>query len=627
MKVNRIKIVDFRSHQETDISLARLTVVRGGNHSGKSTVAQAIEYALTGRTDATDAKGAGGTGLIRQGAEKATIMMKVQANKEVDLRCTLTPASGRTVTITDPSDAAWSGAGVKQWLEGQRAVLSCLLNSRYFIGLKAAEQKTLLSSIILPETYAWPESITEKALLVHLAINWNQAPFDVIEAAYKAAFDKRRDINRDLKNLQIPDPIAMPDGVADAAEAKQRLSDLRQQLSQIDKEQRTKLADRGKIQAQIAGLEQRIHALDSKFRGEHEALAMSEDRILGKKQLADAKTLAGNEKKLQDLDRDLASAKELQAGIDAVIAIYDKLNGTPECPVCRRPVTDEFLVESLRPQHEARVKANKRIQDILEEMKALGDVQGAKRSLDVHEQALAGKKRSQGIIADTQSLRTTAQTELDELRTKLPIAPSEFDLDETADLRAAISVLEGQLEKIAVAEARAKEIERAKAQHAQLAKASGILEELVKYFGPEGVKAELLREHIGGFTDGMNAGLEAWGYSCSFEIEPYGFRVTNKATSATLPLELLSGSERLRFAVAFQVALAQVSQIRMVVVDEADLFDSGGRAAFYPLLLAADLDQAIALGTDEREEIPEVDGAVFYLMQNGKAVQLEAVGA
>lgn len=628
MKINRLKIADFRNHTDTDILLDRLTCVRGCNHSGKTSIAQAIEFALTGRTDATAANGAGAASLIRQGAEKAVVYIKLQANKEVDLRCSLTAASGRDVKIRDEQDAAWDGSGVKKWLESQRLVLSCLLNSRYFIGLKPAEQKALLSSIILPETYSWPAGITEQAQSVHLTINWDQHPFDVIEGAYKLAYDKRRDVNRDLKNLQIPDAIPMPEGAADADSARQRLAELRNELGGIERFHRAALFERGKVQAQLAGLEQRVSALQSKIRTEQETLDNTEKLLLSKKQVTDAQKIAAGEKRLASLEKDKSLADEQIAGIQAVLGMFDKLDGSDQCPLCRREVTPEWLVEAIQPHKEALDKAHRSRNSILGEMKELGDVEGAKRKLEENERAVASKKRSLDIIQETQSLLRTAETELEEVRVKLPPAPDEAAIEADANpLRERIDNLEESLGKIAVAEARQKEVDRAKAQQAQLSQAALTLDELVKYFGADGVKAELLAEHIGGFTAGMNAALDAWGYACEFQIEPYGFRVHHKETGTTLPLELLSGSERLRFAVAFQVALAQVSGIRMVVIDEADLLDTEGRDGLYPMLLAADVDQCIVIGTDEREEVPEVDGAIFYAMQGGRAQQLQPVGA
>jgi DNA repair exonuclease SbcCD ATPase subunit len=622
MKINRLKFLNWRNIAVLDITLDRLTCLRGANARGKSSIRMGIEFALTGRTDATDAKGAGAAGLIRQGADKATLLMKVGAGREVDMRCTLTPASGRTLTVTDPSDAAWSGADVKKWLDAQRDVLSCLLNSRYFIGLKPAEQKTLLSSIILPETFAWPAEVEDKARRAHISINWNQAPFDVIEAGYKAAFEKRRDINRDLKNLLIPEVIPMPDGIANLDDARRELNEMRLKAGENERGRRGLLKARMEHQARIQGVERRVETLKSKLAIENETLAQNEKRVLSASAIKDLKKTVAQEKKLADPQRDLASAKELLAGIDAIIAIYEKLDGSPECPVCRRAVTDDFLVEQLKPQHEAKVKAQKHINDLLAEMKALGDVEGAKHQLEQSEQAAASVKRSQSILSETNSLLNQAESELEGLRSTCPPEVPDED-EESKELRRQITEREDSLDSVAVAEARAQEIERAEKQREQLSKAQTALESLVEYFGPKGVKAALLAEHIGGFTGSINASLAAWGYAAEFEIEPYGFRVRNLQTGAVLPIELLSSSERLRFAVALQVALAITSEIRLVVVDEADMLDGAGRAAFYPLLLAADLDQAIAIGTSEMTEISEVEGAVFYMMGDGNAVQLQ----
>jgi len=60
------------------------------------------------------------------------------------------------------------------------------------------------------------------------------------------------------------------------------------------------------------------------------------------------------------------------------------------------------------------------------------------------------------------------------------------------------------------------------------------------------------------------------------------------------------------------VALAIVSGFGFVIVDEADIYDSEGRAGLYEALLSDELDQAIVIGTDERMEIPPVPDAVFY---------------
>jgi DNA repair exonuclease SbcCD ATPase subunit len=621
MKLNRLKLIDWRNIVEAELELKRLVVIRGANKQGKSSIQQGIEYAITGRCDGLDAKGTAAERLIRQGADKAGIGIRLQANKEVQLRCTLTEKSGRDVKFKDDSDPTYTGDVVRQWLESQKPVLSCLLNGRYFIGLKPAEQKTLLSSIILPDTYEWPEAIKSKCSAVHISasIPWDKSPFEIIEAAYKLAFEKRTDVNRDLKNLHIPDAIAAPEGLGDMAAVREKLTQLRGDLTKLSEGRYAQQKAHSKAESDIRVLETRIESLTAKIRMEQSALSTTDISILSGKALKDAQTTAGNEKRLGKMEKELEAVRAEIAGVKAILKTFDSLDGKRACPTCKRDVTDEWLLSAMEPHVTRNNNLMVSENNIMREQGGLGDVAAAKRKLEDHERALASQKRSQAILAETESLLKTAREELDALNAAMPPKPSEGDDPQSIVMREEMRNLESKLEAVAVAEARAKEIERANEQHKKLAQASGVLDSLVTYFGKDGVKAELLKEHIGGFTSAMNEALASWGYACSFEIEPYGFRVTNMAKNTTHAIELLSGSEKLRFSVAFQVALAQVSGIRMVVVDECDVLDSEGRGALYPMLLSADIDQAIVIGTNESREVPDVDGAIFYMMVDGKA--------
>jgi len=55
--IERVCLENFRSHERTEIGLGRLTIVAGRNASGKSSIRQAVEVALTGRCEVTDRAG------------------------------------------------------------------------------------------------------------------------------------------------------------------------------------------------------------------------------------------------------------------------------------------------------------------------------------------------------------------------------------------------------------------------------------------------------------------------------------------------------------------------------------------------------------------------------------------
>jgi hypothetical protein len=88
---------------------------------------------------------------------------------------------------------------------------------------------------------------------------------------------------------------------------------------------------------------------------------------------------------------------------------------------------------------------------------------------------------------------------------------------------------------------------------------------------------------------------------------------------------MLSDSERLRFGVAFQVALAAVTGLRFVVIDRADMLDGPTRSLLYDVLSEAEIDQAIVFATGARvpEEVPE--GVKFILLP--EAVPVPATAA
>ncbi|HYN70716.1 MAG TPA: ATP-binding protein, partial [Candidatus Eisenbacteria bacterium] len=56
MRITRLRIRNLRRHRDLDLELARgLTVIRGPNESGKTTIQRALELALTRRVTSASA--------------------------------------------------------------------------------------------------------------------------------------------------------------------------------------------------------------------------------------------------------------------------------------------------------------------------------------------------------------------------------------------------------------------------------------------------------------------------------------------------------------------------------------------------------------------------------------------
>jgi hypothetical protein len=72
---------------------------------------------------------------------------------------------------------------------------------------------------------------------------------------------------------------------------------------------------------------------------------------------------------------------------------------------------------------------------------------------------------------------------------------------------------------------------------------------------------------------------------------------------------------RYRHCVAFQVALSLWSGVNFVCIDETDTLDAQGRRALMETLIGLTaLEQAICIGTDERSNVPDVDGLSVFMV-------------
>src|SRR5690348_15612548 len=203
MKFERLHISGFLSHGETELSLSRLSVLRGLNGSGKSSVEQAIEMLLCGKSDSTDERGAGSRDLIRKGASKAVIEAEIADGGETrHVRCSITEKSGRSGTAVKGNESC---SDYLDYLSMNSAVLSALINGRRFVDMAPAKQKELLAAIILPSRYDWPEWVKDAAAKTSVSLNWSASPFEFLDDGYKKAYAERTVVNRQLKEWRAPE--------------------------------------------------------------------------------------------------------------------------------------------------------------------------------------------------------------------------------------------------------------------------------------------------------------------------------------------------------------------------------------------------------------------------------------
>lgn len=617
MKISSLHIQDFRNHFHTAMQLDRMTIVRGPNHSGKSSIAQAIEFALTGRTEASDDGYL--SDLIRMGEEKTVIALSGNDGGEpFELRAALTPKSGRMATalVGELKDAAREVGNY--WLtslNNRKELFSCLLNPHYFVNLRPADQKNVLARIILPLQHDWDKERVADAELVGInaRLNWCAHPFTVIEQGYKLAYEARTGINRALKEFIVPkepEHTITPNITA----IEEKIAGLRTELA-------AKRAEHTRVATYAATLEERRANADEREAAADTALAelqIAYEKLPAQKTKKDLDTLKKTADKAKDdaaLSVQITEISAKQAAGREELQRLQRLEAEARCPTCEQSITAELMKELYKPILDKLKALDDEVAKLWLQRKGLGDIEGAKAELERQKDSDRERKTMLKQIEDASVALRGARTD----KEAVSAAPGD-----TALLDAEISTLQGRIDAGQVMLNNAHKFmgalnghKAAKERFDLMTEQQAALERLVDYFGPNGVKAELIAEHVGGFTESLNNVLRGWGYTAQLVIEPYQFLVRQNGIDGVLSLHQLSQSELYRFSVAFQVALAMASEVEMCVIDGADILDTVGRRDLFRALYNSELEQAIVLLTDDKTTVPDMPNTLVYMLGTG----------
>lgn len=624
MFIKSLHLKNWTSHEDTMLVLDKLSVLRADNGAGKTSIEQALQMLFTGRSESTQDNGNGSRELIRKGGDikgayiTAEVFDKFGGGDAVKMRATLTEKSGRTVQVKKESDPSWTGS---DWLAGialKREIYDCLINSRYFTGMDGARQKNLLAGIILPTTATFENWVESAVNECGLGLNWSLKAFDLIAEGYKNAYSERTAVNRLIKEWREPEPVPVQE--LDAATIRTKLSERQNERTQaaLDKQKITDKweraqGEREKLSGKISGIEMRL-ATEQTRRAE---VARG---LLSKAAVKEHEDLAKNGGKASVLDADAAKLNAELAILRKTLARLDDIGTAGTCPTCTQAMTDEIFERVATPLITQQDKLITAYNEAMESRKALGDYEGAAKNLDAHNQAEKNLKLVDAHIAEYEKDIDGIRKEMEKVPSEVSAKPDTSALDaKLADLDERIRKGNAALTAVVQADANRKHYAEQIEAKKKLDRKQALLEKLVDYFGPKGIQAKLLDEHVGGFESSMNTVLKGWGYRCHLQFDPFVFGVSFDGKEQVYNLQTISASQTAMFSIAFQVALAKVSGLNFVVVDAADIFLDANRSALYGALIGAGLDQVIVTQSDLRREIPKIPNAVFYMFTLDRA--------
>jgi len=579
MRIITLTLKNFRSHQETTLDLDRFNFVRGPNGCGKSSIHMALEYLFTGRCEMTDAAGRGAESLIRTGAKELEVSATLEGGETICRRRTprshIVELDGTRVAV-DAAEASLE----KRF--GSADVLSAVLNAGRFIAMSEAEQKWLLAQVV----DAGKVDISEDIGNALRAMNEEQPRLTRvadIEAAHRRFYDLRTEASRTVKALgQVAKPDIPPD-LPSAQEVKNKLEDLRQQKERLVAQKAEAETSWESAQARLKQLQREIEELSSEILHpgqEQELLELESQRDHA-------------EKLRQELSDLIAEQKTVETSLAAVEGLKGK------CPTCRQAISEEVKTAEIVALRERLADLEGLLQGTREELSEYAEVGTAVPRLEGHRKALARRAR---LIEEQSKLQAAQRPSGGDLESRMSILVERINKGERV------------LEKAQQAESATERWETYARETSALKTKIRLLDRLTEFFGPNGATMHQSSGRIGSFTEDLKRHLAAFRYSCSIVLEPFELRVGSSSDDRLgFSLKQLSESERFRFSVAFQIALAIVTGLRFVVIDRADVLDKDRRKLLTGLLMNSGLDQAIVLATSDEAPPSIVPQGVKFL--------------
>lgn len=587
MKINAIRLTNFRSFADQAFTLGDRTFLAGLNGAGKSTVIDAISWGLRGCCRGTDARGAGAKDLIRLGEDSASVTLDIDGIGPITRQVSRNGGGGCTVK----TDA------ILAKLNTTDAAVEAVLYGRAFFDLHHKAAKDLLLKILdvtIPATDLPGVDLGGR----------DAADLDTLDLLYRTAFDNRAAAKKVLAAVHVPelpkvvnlesDPVALAAAATQARTAERQAAGI---LASLTTELQQATTARQKLQpvnvAELAG-KRTVH--ETMLRDETQKATAAADR------LKELQAQAGTSQ--AELGAKIGDRKNLILKVKA----HDPergcvLNSLIPCQTDAKLFTAQ--VKALTAEVKALEADVKKGETLARELAQTGQVKAdADRAIIYHQgqidavdKALAAADEVDEAISrwDAEKIRLTAAVD----RAKIVQDAAITNSGDVATLAQAAAAYQNAVQGRQAAEER----------RARLAADVDSLEALVTVLGPNGVRTTALKNAVEEFETAINVGLAGFGFALAFNVEPWQVAISRDDGQTWLPFGLLSKGEQLWTGVCFQQALAAVTGLGFVAVDDTEAVVGTNRAMLTRLIMLSPVEQiVIAMAKGEGETLPAIDG-------------------
>jgi len=637
MKIEKITLQDFKCFEDLKIRFTKpVNLIFGENASGKTSIAQAIALALTGRVNGQNGGGSDRRPLVRHEAEDFAVSVALSQNgipgrlEHYDLT-----QYASTKESTDP-EALFQG------LKTNRETLGALLETTGFLNLHPDEKKRILFDL-LPDLKvdgsnmarhlatwlkARPETLAKFAIAPEEDLLGMLASPATLEEAYDQAYEERRIARRELKTMG--DPPRLPRGLTreqlDAGIDKRR-EELASLHVAIGETKGLADGERRQIERELATIAQELARLETVLRDADPSELQARLDDLEKQRLVVGKEIQGLKEDYAALQRETGKLLARQEQEEKNRAKAKTFTG--HCPVfpeviCKTKAVTSRITAVVADQAgidaaiEAQtVKTNNALRLLREKEESLNQLGGG----------IAAAKNALARLAEAQRKESELREKRRELEGVLA-AVGEDKAAETERLKERIALLQGQLREETELLTALEKAERIRALEVRACK----LEVLTQAFSPKGIMSGLMQSassSLMSLANGLMGELTGNRYTLEIDFEE-GFRIflCDYEKSARTEVNLISASERFRVGIVLQAVLSELAGLRFMVIDGIDVLDQTNRGFFFQFLRKAlpRFDQIIGFCTTGQQTpknpgLPEVD---FFLLADRQLRQIAA---
>ncbi len=637
MKIEKITLQDFKCFEDLNIRFTKpVNLIFGENASGKTSIAQAIALALTGRVNGQNGGGSDRRPLVRHDAEEFAVSVSLSQNG--------VPGRLEHYDLTQYASAKESTdpETLFQGLKTNRETLGALLETTNFLSLHPDEKKRVFFDL-LPDLKvdgsnmarhlaAWlkarPELFAKHGIAPEEDLLGMLGSSATLEEAYDQAYEERRIARRELKTMG--DPPRLPRGLT-REQLEAGISKRREELDSlhvsIGETKGMAEGERRQIERELANIAQELERLETLLRDADPADLETRLDDLEKERLAVVKEIQSLKEDYAALQRETGKLLARQEQEEKARAKAKTFTG--HCPVfpeviCKTKAVTSRITAVAADQAgidaaiEAQTgKTNDVVRRLREKEETLNQTNGS----------IAAAKNALARLAEARRKEGDLREKRRELEAVLA-AVGEDKAAETERLKERIVVLQGQLREESELLAALEKAERIRALEMRANK----LEVLTQAFSPKGIMSELMQSaatSLMPLANGLMGELTGNRYALDIDFEE-GFRIflCDYEKSARTEINLISASERFRVGIVLQAVLSELAGLRFMVIDGIDVLDQTNRGFFFQFLRKAlpRFDQIIGFCTTGQQApknpgLPEVD---FFLLADRQLRQIAA---